>query len=104
MLGDDAEVMRLVRQGVDPNMPAHIRADMLRSSEYLMTPLEAAIAAEERGTAVLLLDLGAVIHEGNHPTLLCFARVKGDADTIALVESKNPGAGPVDCAAVRTPW
>jgi hypothetical protein len=103
-LGDDAEVMRLVRQGVDPNAQARIRPDLLRSSEYLMTPLEAAIGAEERSTAVLLLEIGAVIHEGNYPALLCFARVKGDAETIALIESRTPGNATVDCTAVKTPW
>ena len=69
-----------------------------------MTPLEAAVAASRVDMLRLLVDLGAVVHEGNYPGLWCFAQARADKDVIAFVEARMPGHQPVDCTAVKTPW
>lgn len=103
-LRDRAAILRLVRRGVDPNAPAHVRRDVLRSPEYTMTPLEAAIASRRADIMLFLTQLGAVIDEKNYSVFWCFAQVAGDDEVIAFLEARRPGADPSDCSSVSTAW
>jgi hypothetical protein len=103
-LHDKAEIVRLIRRGHDPNIPARVRRGVLRSPEYVMTPIEAAIAGRRVDVVGLLTQMGAVIDEHNYPVLWCFALANKDADVIAFVEARQQGNTPRDCTSVATAW
>lgn len=98
-LRDSADVVLLVRQGADPNASAAVRPTVFRSRTGTMTPLEAAVAARHIETARLLIDLGASVRDDNFERLFCLATRSRIDDLIALVETRLPGHGAVDCEA-----
>lgn len=97
---DNADVLRLVRQGADPNAPVAVRPDVLRTRTGMMTPLEAAVAARHLETVRLLLDLGAAVRDDNFERLYCLASRSRIDDLIALVAAQLPDPPTVDCEAV----
>ncbi len=98
-LRDHADVVRLVRQGADPNATFAVRPAVLGSRTGSMTPLEAAVSARHLETARLLLDLGAAVRDDNFERLYCLAsRSRIDA-LIALVVAQVPRPPTVDCEA-----
>ena len=103
-LHDEAEILRLVRAGADPNLPVSVRPGVLRSIGYTMTPLEAAIAERRVEILELLVELGAVVDTRNFASLWCFAQTRNDTDVSAFLEARVPQHPAVDCANVKIVW
>ena len=105
-LRDQAEVLRQIRRGADPNAPARVRPGFIRGSEDVITPLQAAVAQRRLETVRLLVEQGAIIDARNLPELWCFARRLEAADILTFLETRLGGAvAEVECSIVReSPW
>jgi hypothetical protein len=101
-IGDDADVLRQIRAGADPDAPAIVRRGMVSDTEFLLTPLEAATANAHAETIDLLVRSGAALDHDTARVLICLAQDKGEADIAALLTRHVPGAAPV-CRDVRLP-
>ena len=105
VLRDEAELLRQIGHGAAPDVEYTIRRGMLSDQDYVMTPLEAAIAAGHAEVVQLLADHGATLSGANLPRLICLARLSEAADIAAFLASRSPrGAAAVDCSGVRLPW
>ena len=100
-----ADADRLLRNGADPNAPAHLRAGIVRNRESMMTPLEAATGAIRTGPVQMLVDSGARIDERTFPVLWCAATARRNQDMLRVLASRRPPAqAAIDCATVRPLW
>src|SRR5688572_14966585 len=100
---DEAEVLRLIRAGADPDAPAIVRRGILNDPGYLLTPLEAAVAAGHVEVVQLLVRNGAVIDGRNFPILSCLAQEHGETEILSFLNQRAPAGVTVDCADVRVP-
>ncbi len=98
-----ADAWRLLRDGADPNATARLRAGLVRNSEKMITPLEAATAAIRTGPVQMLVDRGARIDDRNYAVLWCGAVARNNQDMLRFLETRRPPA-PVDCRAVPPLW
>jgi hypothetical protein len=100
MLADHADVLRLIRQGADPNAPASVREGMIDFGRRTMLPLEAATRSHQPGIMQLLINSGARIAASNYPSLWCSAQgVPNNADVMAfLIAHQPPGLVPIECS------
>lgn len=106
-IGAPAEAIRLMRRGTDPNRPAAVRVSIFERNVGELTPLEAAAAARRADMLALLVDRGAVLHDGNYPSVWCLAQMGREPGVITFVESHRPATTPVaphDCSRVRALW
>ncbi len=104
-LRDEAEVLRQIRHGVDPNVPGRVRRGVIRDEEYLLTPLVAATAARHGEVVRLLMANGADLNNANFQILVCIAQENGAADIVSFLNEHAPapvGARP-DCDNVHLP-
>lgn len=101
---DEAEVLRQIGDGVDPDAPALLRRGVLSDPEFLMTPLEAAVAAKHETIVRLLLENGATVGDENWPVLVCLAQRSDQEGIAALLMAYSPDGVPPDCRAVRLPF
>lgn len=99
---DEAEVLRQLRAGVDPDAVALVRRGFVSDPEYFMTPLEAGTARRHLGIVSLLVANGAALTEANVPVLVCLALEHGAADIVAFLRERTPGFT-VECKDVRLP-
>ena len=105
VLRDEAELLRQMRHGVAPDAAYTIRRGMLSEQDYIMTPLEAAIAARHAEVVQLLVDNGATLNDANLPRLICLARLSDATDIAAFLQTHSPpAAASVDCTGIRLPW
>lgn len=105
--GSNADIVRLLRAGADPNAPARVRRHVLREIDQRMTPLEAAAAGRtgnRRRIMGLLVDGGAILDSGTYPVVWCLADSRDNPDALAFVRERLPDAPPPDCGRIRTPW
>lgn len=100
---DEAEVLRQIRAGADPNAPGTVRRGILNDAEYLLTPLEAAVAAGHAEVVQLLVQNGAVINQRTFPILFCLAQDNGATDIASFLNERAPAGVALDCASVRLP-
>lgn len=104
-IASHADVARLLREGADPNAAARLRSGLVRNSERMMTPLEAATGAIRSGPLQMLIDRGATIDERNFPILWCAAAARGNRDLQTFLREHAPQADvPADCSSVRRVW
>lgn len=99
MLADHADVVRLIRGGADPNVPARVRAYTLDLTERVMTPLEASTHSRQAGIVQLLIESGARIDAEDYPALWCSAaRVPNNDAVVDFLRAHQPsGLPPIDC-------
>ena len=102
-LRDEAEVLRQIRHGVDPNLAGRVRRGVIRDEEYLLTPLEAATAARHGEVVRLLVGNGAELNDTNVPILFCLAQRSGAADIVSLLNEHAPVDARADYDSVRLP-
>ena len=102
-LRDEAEVLRQIRHGVDPNMAARVRRGVIRDEAYLLTPLEAATAARHGEVVRLLVGNGAELNDTNFPVLVCLAEGNGAADIVSFLNEHAPAGAVSGCEGVRLP-
>ena len=89
-LRDEAEVLRQIRHGVDPNMPGRVRRGVIRDEEYLLTPLVAATAARHGEVVRLLMANGAELNDADFQILVCIAQENGAADIVSFLNEHAP--------------
>ena len=105
VLSDEAELLRQLRHGANPDVQASIRRGMLSDQDYLLTPLEAAIAGRHAEAVHVLVENGAKLDSDNFSRILCLARLNDATDIVAFLEKHAPPRGTaVDCSGIRLPW
>jgi hypothetical protein len=103
-LRDNGEVVRLLELGADVNGASRVREQILEDHPLVLTPIEAAVAAERADMVELLLERGARMDEAMWTRLMCFSMgVKAD-DVRTLLESRRPRASVGNCDAAQVPW
>lgn len=102
-LESEADVVRLLRAGADPNQPAFVRRTRLRAVHAPMTPMQAAMTARHVSVMTLLADAGARVTPAEMPVLWCIAESQQNADAAAWLRARADGPFPADCRTVRIP-
>jgi len=97
---NNAEALRLIRLGANPNQASRVRGGLLTSDDDAdVTPVEAAVGAQRADVLRMLLANGATIDEKEMRVLRCYEQVRRDSGVRDLL-----GEGPAtDCAGVRLP-
>lgn len=104
-LRDEAELLRQLRHRGDPDAEGTIRRGILSDQDYILTPLEAAIAARHVEVVKLLVENGTRLEADNFPRLLCLARLNDATDIVAFLDThRPPRAAALDCSGIRLPW
>ena len=69
---NNAEALRLIDQGADPNRPGRVRNGLLTNGYAIdILPVEAAVAAQRADTLRMLLANGAIVDERELRVLRC---------------------------------
>jgi len=98
---DEAEVVRLIERGDDPNARYAIRQGLIFDFPIRLTPLEAAVAADDAEMIRSLFANGAVMDAALWTYLRCIA--EGDRVPPTLDEFR-PSEAVTNCDEVRSPW
>lgn len=88
----DADIVRLLGYGNDPNAPYDVRPGLLEDHAVRVTPLEAAALVREAGALEHLLRNGALPDPPAWNRLRCLA---GDDERVAAVLERHRPAGAV---------
>ena len=91
---DEAEVVRLIEQGHDPNMPYDVRARWVFDHSARLTPIEAAAVRDDPEIVRQLLAKGAVMNAALWARLRCAAT---SPDLRAVLDEHRPPSAPADC-------
>ena len=103
-LHDDADVLRLIGGGLDPNAASAVRPELITHERITLTPLEAATGARDARTFQLLLERGATVDDSNWTRLICFAsRLEAD-EIVMILNARQPGRPAPACAGVAIPF
>ena len=103
-LRDNGEVVRLIESGEDVNGASKVRSDILSARSLVVTPIEAAVAAERADMVELLLENGARPDAVLWTRLMCFsASVEAD-DVRALLEPRRPEGSVEGCDGIEIGW
>ena len=100
---DEAEVLRQIGAGADPNIPSRVRPGLIGDPEYLMTSLEAATVAGHLEVLQLLVRNGATVNESNFPVLYCLAQESDASDIVSFLQEHVPSGVVFECEGVRLP-
>ena len=95
---DSAEVVRQIEAGEDPNASREIRAGLLGDGPVRMTPLEAAVAAEDAEVVGRVLEKGGRVDAKLWNRLRCLTR---DEEVAALLDSRLPPGADAGCESGR---
>jgi hypothetical protein len=102
--GNQAEVLRQVSLGTDPNVPSRIRTGLLTSSgEVTLTALEAAVLARRADMLALMLANGPPPDGAVLQRLRCFERFEPEPaieERLRTFDSDRP----LECAGVVRPF
>ena len=98
---DEGEVARLIEGGEDFNQRYPVRPGLLFDRPAVLTPLEAAIAADDPMVVQRFMQEGTPLGVERWTYLHCIAG--GDEAPQVLEQYRPPGAEP-DCVSVRAPW
>ena len=99
---DEAEVARLIENGADPNMRYPVRPMFIFDDPVSLTPLEAAIAANDPQILSQLLMSGATMDARLWTYLRCIA--DGDRVSPLLDQYRPEGATLPHCDGIVPPW
>lgn len=98
---DEAEVVRLIEQGYDPNVRYAIRPGLIFDFPLHLTPLEAAVAADDVQMVGRLLVSGVVMDTALWTYLRCIA----DGDEVPpILDRYRPAGALLRCEGVSPPW
>jgi len=96
-----ADVVRMIRLGENPNAPRDIRKGLLTTDAVRLTPLEAAVAANDASMVRALLANGAFVDAGTWNVLHCVTR----SDEIReILSARKPVDSAAQCQGVERPW
>ena len=102
-LQDRATMQRWIWSGVDPNAPAKVRPEILKSYEIVVTPLEASVGTRTPTAMQFLLARGARMDSRERAVVMCLA-IKDDANEIVEFLDHDGVTDKPDCEHVATPW
>ncbi len=102
-LKDRGTMQRLLWNGADPNAPAKVRPEILKSYEIVVTPLEASVGTRTPTAMQFLLARGARMDGRERTVIMCLA-IKDDAKEIVEFLDKDGVKERPDCEHVATPW
>jgi hypothetical protein len=99
---NNAEAVRLIGWGADPNRPTRVR-DGLLTNGYAVTikPIEAAVGAQRADSVRVLLVYGALVDRDELRVLRCLERARRDSGVRELLAARS--AGDVECDGFRSP-
>jgi hypothetical protein len=99
---NNAEAVRLIEGGANPNQPSRVR-DGLLTSDYAVTikPIEAAVGAQRADSVRTLLAHGASVDQEELRVLRCLERTRHDSGVRELLAVQSTSA--VDCNGIRSP-
>ena len=107
---NNAEALRLMTIGADPNQPSRVRDGLLTSGyDVVITPVEAAVGAQRADSLRMLLAHGAVVDERELRVLRCYEHTRRDAGVREILDRRATGGSSttlvpaVDCSGVRLP-
>jgi hypothetical protein len=99
---NNAEALRLIALGSDPNSPSRVRNGLLTNGyDVVVTPVEAAVGAARADSLRMLLAVGARIDERERLVLRCYERTRPDSSVREILDAG--AADEPDCAHVRLP-
>src|SRR5258706_3531502 len=99
---NNAEALRLIANGADPNLPSRVREGLLSNGhDVMVTPLEAAVGAQRADFLRMLLANGAVVDDPELRVLRCYERMRRHSPVRAILDLPAPGEP--DCTGVRLP-
>jgi hypothetical protein len=99
---NNAEALRLIAQGADPNQPGPVREGLLTNGyDVVMLPVEAAVAAQRADSLRMLLANGAFIDGQELQVLRCLERARHDAGVRDILDAR--ASSEPDCGDVRLP-
>ena len=96
---DEAEVVRLIERGENPNGRYRVRAGLVLERTARLTPLEAAVLNDDPAMTRELLARGVSLNDAAWTAVRCRAGSRAGA---VLDEVHGP-ASP-NCAGIQTPW
>jgi hypothetical protein len=93
-LDDEAEVVRLIERGADPNAPHGVAAGVLFDAAAWLTPIEAAVIAKNPSMIATLLSRGVTLDADEWNQLRCQA----DAEDVAsMLDGHRPAGATTHC-------
>jgi hypothetical protein len=98
---DEAEVVRLVEGGADPDVRYPIGRGFVAGGPTELTPLEASVANDDPAMLEQLLQHGAAFDAATWNRLRCIAEGEG---VIAELDRRRPPDTDLHCAGVVRPW
>ena len=93
--GDSVAVRRYLTRGERIDRAAQVRAGMGRGADTILTPIEAAAAAEDEDMVNMLFNLGAAPDATVWHRAWCVSETAGVRE--ALERGRPPGAVPTSC-------
>jgi len=99
---NNAEAVRLIERGADPNQPSPVR-DGLLTNGYGVTvkPIEAAVGAQRADSVRMLLANGVAVDEDELRVLRCLEEARHDSGVRELLAVRSTNA--LDCNGFRSP-
>jgi len=99
---NNAEAVRLIESGANPNQPSAVREGLLTSG-YAVTikPIEAAVGAQRADSVRTLLANGAAVDQEELRVLRCLEQTRHDSGVRELLAAQS--SSDVDCNGVRSP-
>jgi hypothetical protein len=98
---EEAEVVRLIELGQDPNARYPVRAGLVFDRIARLTPLEAAVLNDDPAIAAQLFARGVALEGSSWVALRCFAP---GLRVVPVLDAHRPAGATLDCDQVRTPW
>ena len=107
---NNAEALRLISLGADPNRPSRVRDGLLTNGyDVVVTPVEAAVGAQRADSLRMLLANGAAVDDRELRVLRCYEGERRDSGVRAILDARASGeastalgSGP-DCTGVPLP-
>ena len=99
---NNAEALRLIQHGADPNRPDRVRDGILTSGYAThVLPVEAAVAAQRGDALRMLLANGATVDQRELTVLRCLEQAYRDSGVREILDAR--AAGEPDCTGVSLP-
>ena len=99
---NNAEAVRLIDSGANPNQPSPVRDGLLTSGYAIsIKPIEAAVGARRADSVRTLLANGAVVDQDELRVLRCLEETHHDSGVRELLVARSTSE--VNCDGVRSP-
>jgi hypothetical protein len=99
---DQAEMMRLIERGDDPNRREPVREGLLEDDTVNAMPIEAAVSLRQPELVSLLYQNGAALGAEDWRRLTCYAKREELASVLKVLTEHMPAGAAMDCAGDET--